>query len=334
MNPLLRKCSYHLSRFIVKPLAAPELLIFTLTECCNLKCRTCNIRKEIVKENLEIDVEKICDIIDQARDMKIEIVVLSGGEPFLVEDIFKITEYINKLKMKISVTTNGVYSDQLAERIAYSQIKYLHFSLDGLREHHDEIRGSGVYDRLMRNINLIRQLNPDQSIGFGTVICSKNCNDLFEMTKMADNLKVNVMNFIPYLINNIDPQHSQKGREYNELWPDDQDLINLKNNFEKISSYHYKHLKLNLNPDFNLLMDYYSLRKIRKKCFAGYKTIIITAPRKYNDKVVSDVLFCQGSCGNIYDIRLKQAWNSPKAKKMRLIARMCNNPCLQYCHHI
>lgn len=330
----LRKYLYYLSRFIIKPLFPPELLILSLTDWCNLKCITCSIKREITKENLEVDIKKIFDIVNQAKDMKIETVVLSGGEPFLVKEIFEIVEYIKKIKIKVSVTTNGFYGDQLTEKIARSQIDHLHFSLDGLHKHNDEIRGRGSYDRLMQTINLIRQLNPNQSIGIGTVICSKNCNDLFEMTKIADSLKVNIMNFIPFLINNINPQYSKKGHEYSELWPDNQDLINLKNNFKKISNYHYKHLRIDLNPDFNLLMDYYSLRKIRKKCFAGYKSIIITAPRKYNGKLISDIFFCQDSCGNIYDTKLRQAWNSIKATKMRLRTRLCNNPCLQFCHYI
>lgn len=329
-----RKYLYYLSRLIAKPLLPPELLIISLTESCNLKCVTCSIKKQADIERPEIDTEKIFDIINQAKAMKIETIVLSGGEPFLVKEIFQIADYIKGLKMKVSLTTNGFYSDQLAEKIAHAHIDHLHFSLDGLCERNDEIRGKGSYDRLMQTVKLIKQLNPDQSIGFGTVVCSKNCNDLFEMTKIADGLKVNIMNFIPYLITNTDPQHSQKGHEYNALWPDKQDLVNLKDNFEKIANYHYENLKIDLNPSFNLLMDYYSLKKIDTKCFAGYKSIIITAPRKHNGRITSDVFFCQDSCGNIYDIKLKQAWNSLKATKMRLVARLCNNPCLQFCHYI
>jgi MoaA/NifB/PqqE/SkfB family radical SAM enzyme len=331
---LLKKSLYYLSRFLVKPLIPPEMLILSLTECCNLKCITCGIKKEITKENLDVDVKKIFNILYQAQEMKVKTVVLSGGEPFLVKEIFEIAEYIKKLKMTVCVTTNGFYSDQLLNKIAGSQIDHLHFSLDGLGRHHDEIRGEGSYDRLMHAVSLIRQLNPGQSIGFGTVICSKNCNDLFEMTKIVDNLKVNSMNFIPFLANNIDPQHSRKGRKYHQLWPEGKDLIDLERNFKMIFGYQYKQLKIDLNPDFNLLHDYYSLKPISRKCFAGYKSMIITAPRKHNGKLTSNVFFCQDSCGNIYDMPLKKAWNSLKAAKMRLKARMCNNPCLQFCHYI
>jgi MoaA/NifB/PqqE/SkfB family radical SAM enzyme len=331
---LLKKSLYYLSRFLVKPLIPPEMLILSLTECCNLKCITCGIKKEITKENLDVDVKKIFNILYQAQEMKVETVVLSGGEPFLVKEIFEIAEYIKKLKMTVCVTTNGFYNDQLLNKIASSQIDHLHFSLDGLDRHHDEIRGKGSYDRLMHAVSLIRQLNPDQSIGFGTVICSKNCDDLFEMTKIADNLKVNSMNFIPYLIDNTDPQHSKKGNRYNDLWPAHQGLFNLKNNFIKIKNYRYQYLRIDWKPDFCQLLDYYSLKNVRKKCFAGYKSMIITAPRKHNGKLTSNVFFCQDSCGDIYDMPLKKAWNSLKAAKMRLKARMCNNPCLQFCHYI
>lgn len=276
----------------------------------------------------------IFDIIEQASTMKIKTVVLSGGEPFLVEEIFEIIRYINKLNMNVSVTTNGFYNDKIVERISHSNIGHLHFSFDGIEKYNDEIRGKGSYNRLMRTVRLLRKLSYNQSIGFGTVICSKNCNDLFEMTKIADDLGVNIMNFIPYLTDNIDPQHSKKGREYSILWPDRVDIVNLKNNFDKILSHRYKNLTFDLNPDFRLLMDYYSLKKITKKCFAGYKSMIITALRKEEGKISSDVFFCQDSCGNVYDVSLKRAWNSRKAWWMRLKAKRCNNPCLQSCHYI
>lgn len=319
---------------MVRPLVSPELLILSLTDCCNLKCLTCNIKKEADKELLEVDTGKIFDIIRQAKEMKIATVVLSGGEPFLVKEIFEIADYIKELGMNSSVTTNGVYGEEMAKKIAFSKINHIHFSWDGLSAHNDEIRGQASYDRLMRTVKLIRQLNPDKSIGFGSVVCSRNCNDLFEMTRIADDLGVNSMNFIPFLANNIDPQNAKKGHQSHYLWPDEHDLVCLEKNLKMISRHQYKRLKISLTPDFGLLLDYYRLRPIKRKCFAGYKSIIITAARKHDGKMVSDVFFCQDSCGNIYATALKEAWNSLKAKDMRLKARMCNNPCLQFCHYI
>ncbi len=325
---------YHFSRFIRRPLLPPELLIISLTEACNLRCITCSIKKEVIKDELELDIDKIFSIINQAKEMKIKIIVLSGGEPFLIRDIFKIIEYIKKAKLVVSVTTNGFFNDELIKRIISSCIDHLHFSFDGLCVHHNEIRGRGSFERLMRTVNSIREINPQQSIGFGTVICSKNCNDLFEMTRIADGLRVNTMNFIPFLINNTDPQHSKKGNEHSTLWPDAQDLINLKENFSKISLYRYKHLKIDFNPNFKSLMDYYSLKKVNQKCLAGYKSMIITSQKRYNGRINSEVFFCQDSCGNVYDMSIEKAWHSRKAKQMRLKAKRCDNPCLQFCHYI
>ena len=177
-----------MSRIITRPLLPPELLILSLTQSCNLKCITCSIKREITQESLYIDIDKIFDIVNQAKKVRIDTIVLSGGEPFLLKEAFEIVKYVKKVGMKISATTNGFYNDQIVEKIADSNIDHLHFSLDGLPEHHDEIRGKGTYDRLIRTIGLIRQLNPNQSIVIGIVICGKNCNDLFEMIKIADSL--------------------------------------------------------------------------------------------------------------------------------------------------
>ncbi len=331
---LFKKSLYYLSRIIDRPLVAPDLLIISLTECCNLRCPACGIKKDIAKESLEIDMTKTMDVISQAQKMKIGIVVLSGGEPFLVEEIFPLIEFIKASGMNVAVTTNGFWQEQLAEKIAHSPLDHLHFSFDGLNRNHDELRGKGSYERMMNNISLIRKIKPIQSMGFGTVIYNKNCNDLFEMTKIADSLKINIMNFIPYLISNVDPQHSKKGPEYSQLWPDARDLLNLKDNFKKIFSFQYKNLKVDFNPGAKLLLDYYSNSKINKKCFAGYKSMIITSKRVHNGSLASDVFFCQDSCGNVYETSLKEAWSSEKARHMRRIAKRCPNTCLQFCHYI
>jgi MoaA/NifB/PqqE/SkfB family radical SAM enzyme len=123
-----KKYFFNLSRFLVKPLIPPELLILSLTESCNLRCVTCNIKKEVVKESLEIDIDKIFDIVNQANEMRIQTIVLSGGEPFLIKEVFTIVDYIKKFEIKTAVTTNGIYGDQIAEKIAFSQIDHVHFS--------------------------------------------------------------------------------------------------------------------------------------------------------------------------------------------------------------
>jgi len=324
---------YSMSRILNVPIVPPEMIIISLTESCNLKCSICSIKKDINQNNIKVDKNKIFDIARQARMMNIKTVVLSGGEPFLVAEIFEIASYINSLGLNISVTTNGFYNKQMVEMISKSHIDHIHFSLDGLKESNDFIRGKGSYDHAMEAIKHLRLLNKKKSIGIGTVIFSKNCNDLFKLTQIADALKVNSINFIPYLVNNTNPQYSKKGCKHSLLWPDNYGLKCLSDNFQRIKEHRYSYLKVDSNPSFDLLLDYYSQRTIDKPCCAGHKSIIITAPCWKNGKASSEVFFCQGSCGNIYDMSLKDAWYSQKAAEMRLITKQCKNSCLQFCHY-
>jgi MoaA/NifB/PqqE/SkfB family radical SAM enzyme len=294
----------------------------------------CRIKKTPEERNLRVDINKIFSIIREASKMGIRTLVLSGGEPFLVKDIFKIVDYAKKENMNVSVTTNGVYSEEMAWRIASSNVDHVHFSLDGMEKTHDMIRGKGSFSSVIRNIKIIRDMNPNKSLGFGTVIMSVNCREIFEMTKLADSLGINVMNFIPYLINNVAPQRSPKGRRFSELWPDKYDIIELKNQFSKIERYNYKNLSIERNPSFKQLIEYYSLEKIAIPCYAGYKSMIITSLNEQNGEKSSEVFFCQDSCGNVYERGIRRCWYSKKAFKMRLIAKRCRNSCLQFCHYI
>jgi len=325
---------YYLSRFLCFPLVSPELLIVSLTEACNLSCPMCNIKKPPDAYNTRVDINKLYEIIDQAKTMDIKTLVLSGGEPFLAKEIFDIAAYSKKKGMNVSVTTNGVFNQATAEKIAISAISHIHFSLDGLEKVHDLTRGTGSFSRLLKSVKIIKSTNPEKSLGFGTVITSYNCRSLFAITKFADNLGVNVINFIPYLVNNIDPQHSPKGKKFSKLWLDKEEVDLLREEFQKIDNYRYRILKIDKNPDFESLIKYYSLDRISKVCFSGYKSIIITALRQEDNKPVSEVFFCQGSCGNIYEVSLRRAWHSLAAARLRIIARRCRNHCLQFCHYI
>ncbi|MBN2482659.1 MAG: radical SAM protein [Candidatus Omnitrophica bacterium] len=328
-----QKMVYGLSRYLGRPLLPPQMMILSLTNQCNLQCGICSIKQPVDAPRGAVDVAKIFDIIDQACQMKISQVVLSGGEPFLVKEIFEISDYIKKRNMDVSVTTNGYYNREMIERIAASSIDHVHFSFDGNKDAHDRLRGAGAYDRLLQNIVLLRKLNPVKSIGVGTVIYRNNCGQLYEMTNTADRLGVNVMNFIPYLVRNTDPQNSPKGVQASDLWPQEDDVMRLKDDFKMILTHEYQNLRIDWNPDAGLLEDYYSLKSIHKKCAAGYKSMIITAGEKRNGRMSSCVFFCQDSCGDVYRMGIRQAWYSSKAGQMRRKAQKCKNPCLQFCHY-
>lgn len=319
--------TYKLARLLNRPLFPPEMLILSLTTRCNFRCVYCNIRKDSKKED-ELKTHEIYSILDQAKDMGIETLVLSGGEPFVREDVFDIINYANSLGFNVNVGSNGVFGAGIIKRIIASGVKHLHFSLDGFKNTNDRLRKKSSFDIIIQNIKLLKKSNPDLSLGIGTVVTSKNCDELFEMTLLADELKIDTMNFIPFLTDNSNPKDNKKAGEF---WPNDENIKALKNNLKQIANHNYNTLHIDKTPNFEHLVRYYEKKKVDNECYSGYKSMIVTCPSAGS---TSQVFFCQGECGDSLKEGLKNVWLSKKAKKIRKDAKKCNNICLQLCHFI
>lgn len=125
----------------------PAYLILYVTSRCNLACAHCFFHKSLNNSN-EIslaDIEKISKSAPNLLNVS-----LTGGEPFLREDIDKIAGlFIKNSKASIiSIPTNGMLADKI-----YSKVKLMlqqnpgttfnvFVSIDGKEKTHNKIRGS------------------------------------------------------------------------------------------------------------------------------------------------------------------------------------------------
>lgn len=87
-----------------------------LLEGCNFRCPYCN-RPDLVAGTCEgTDLREIVSYIGENRDF-IEAVVISGGEPTINGDLYRLLAEIRKLKVKIKLDTNGYEPDILDDLI-------------------------------------------------------------------------------------------------------------------------------------------------------------------------------------------------------------------------
>lgn len=121
--------------------------LFPITYECNLSCPECCARDY----KMFVDVKKNLDALLK-RDDKSEWVFITGGEPFIVEDLPEICDVLRNNGYKVGVTTNGTfYRPDIAEHVDRIGI-----SLDGPKEYHDSYRGQGVYDSALKLFNAIK----------------------------------------------------------------------------------------------------------------------------------------------------------------------------------
>lgn len=94
-------------------------------------------------------------VFDEAEELGISFIILAGGEPMIRRDIIEAAG--RKQNIMFPIFTNGTYMD---ERYFELFDKYRNlipvFSIEGDRKKTDSRRGSGIYDRLIANMDKLR----------------------------------------------------------------------------------------------------------------------------------------------------------------------------------
>jgi len=98
--------------------------------------------------------------LDDVKSFADPVVVVSGGEPLLREDVFDIIKYGTGLGLRMCMATNGsLVTDEVCGRLKEAGIKMVSLSLDGsTAEVHDNFRDQeGAFDGAVRAAGLFRK---------------------------------------------------------------------------------------------------------------------------------------------------------------------------------
>jgi len=118
-----------------------KTIYFYITGGCNLKCRHCWITPDSVKDDMTIS--EIKGVIEQAKEMGVRHIKITGGEPFLRKDIFEILHFIIEKGMEITIETNGTFiRDREAQELKELKVSHISVSMDSFEPGiHDDFRG-------------------------------------------------------------------------------------------------------------------------------------------------------------------------------------------------
>jgi len=324
----MEKILFWLSRKVNYPLVGPKVLQISLTNRCNLSCRMCSIANSLPKTQ-ELSTAQILHAIDEAESYGIKEILLTGGEPFLREDLFEIAGYCHSKGLRSIITTNGTLIDEaLVDTIANSEISHLHFSIDGLEEANDYFRGPGAFNKIIKAVKLLSEKRKKEhffSLGFACTVMDNNVSQLSDLVKLADDLNIDVINFQPLVKDNS----NFLDKALPLFWVSKENIPVLSEEIGKIRGYKGKHITIYEEPRLELLIAYYKGQLSKKDwtCFGGFKTVFICFSEKQ-----PLIYSCHGICGNLDKVKLKTAWLSQEAHKLRVHSRRCKNLCLQSCY--
>jgi AdoMet-dependent heme synthase len=140
----------------------PKWIAWEVTRRCNLRCVHCRCSSDLNSSEGEFDTRDAYRLIDDICRVSKPVLVLSGGEPLLREDIFDIALYGTEKGLRMCMATNGtLISDAICERMNESGIRMVSLSLDGSTATiHDNFRNSpGAFEKVVEGIEILRRNN-------------------------------------------------------------------------------------------------------------------------------------------------------------------------------
>lgn len=137
----------------------PVLVSWNVTLRCPLKCAHCYADAGEHEADGVLSTAEAFSVIDQLASTGKPIVVLSGGEPLMRDDIFEIARYGTERGLVMAMGTSGYLLDEAtAERLAAAGVRSVAVSLDSADpDTHDAFRGvPGVWERAVAAIKHCR----------------------------------------------------------------------------------------------------------------------------------------------------------------------------------
>ena len=164
----------------------PRLVAWEITRSCNLNCVHCRAASERGPYSGELDTKKCLEILDQIVQTGKPIVILTGGEPLLRKDVFKLARYGTDLGLRMVMATNGTLLTQaIAEELTASGIKRVSISLDGAdAQEHDQFRKvPGAFQGALGGIELLKRAGIEYQIN--TTVTKHNLHQVDKMLDLA-----------------------------------------------------------------------------------------------------------------------------------------------------
>lgn len=170
-------------------------LFFELTDACNLSCLHCGSSAcPQNKTYLPVcDIERVLQSVASRYNPAEIMVCLTGGEPLLHRDFFKISAYAKELGFSCGMTTNAtLITEEIAHKMIPNGMRSVTVSLDGLEDSHDWFRNStGSFTKTVSGIkNLMHATRGAISTQITTVVHKKNFHELDRIYDLVVSLGV------------------------------------------------------------------------------------------------------------------------------------------------
>ncbi len=281
-----------------------------VTYRCNARCTMCNRYKAPSKPEEEISIETIKKL------PKMYFTNITGGEPFIREDLPEIVRELYKKSDRIVISTNGFFTDRIIKLCEEFPNVGIRISIEGLEDTNNKIRG--LEDGFNKGYSTLKKLvemkHPD--VGFGMTVQDTNAKDLVPLYDLS---------------NELDMEFA---------------TASLHNSFYFVEAKNIIHDRLMVAKEFEKLINKLLESKSPKKWFRAYfnhglinyifgQKRLLPCDMAFDTFFIDpygDVMPCNGTkekevMGNLNEQTWDELWNSEQAEKVRNKVRHCDRQC-------
>ncbi len=133
----------------------PPIMIFSITNRCNLHCKGCYAQAIRSSSQAEMSDDRMRGIFEEAKELGISFAVLAGGEPLVRPEILNITQEHPEI-ISLMFTNGLLIDEEVLARFKEQRNLVPVISLEGYEEDTDGRRGQGVYGYLQAIIPKLR----------------------------------------------------------------------------------------------------------------------------------------------------------------------------------
>ncbi len=171
------------------------VVIWNLIRRCNLTCRHCYSISADKDFAGELSYAEVIRVMTDLKSAGVSVLILSGGEPLLREDIFDISAQAREMGFYVGLSTNGTLIDQSnIDAIARIGYDYVGISLDGIGATHDDFRRKqGAFAASMQGIKLC--LAQDIKVGVRYTMTERNAADLPALLALVEQEQIDKFYF-------------------------------------------------------------------------------------------------------------------------------------------
>ena len=156
------------------------VVVWCTTKRCNLDCMHCYSGGNTASDG-ELSTDEAKKMLDGLKECGSPFMILSGGEPFLRDDVFELGRYAREIGLMVIVSSNGTtVTPEIAAKAADAGFGYVGVSLDGLAKTNNYFRGSAdAYSNALQGMRNLRDAGIKTGLRF--TMTRHNCHELPEI---------------------------------------------------------------------------------------------------------------------------------------------------------